>query len=97
MIRKIWKNASRLVANSEGLKQRALAFEKRYAIDIIENGVDNQFFTPSEKKKKKKPIPPSRCSGLVEYLFQNHTDIISTKPLIVLFQLYFVVPDVRGL
>lgn len=66
MIRKIWKNASRLIANSEGLKQRALAFEKRYAIDIIENGVDNQFFAPSEKKKKKNAIVILFVSRLIE-------------------------------
>ena len=66
MIRKIWKNASRLLANSEGLKQRALAFEKRYAIDIIENGVDNQFFAPSEKKKKKNHIVILFVSRLIE-------------------------------
>ncbi len=66
IIRKIWKNASRLIANSEGLKQRALAFEKRYAIDIIENGVDNQFFAPSEKKKKKNAIVILFVSRLIE-------------------------------
>lgn len=65
-IRKIWQNASRLIANSEGLKQRALAFEKRYAIDIIENGVDNQFFAPSQKKKKKNPIVILFVSRLIE-------------------------------
>lgn len=43
-VRAVWKNAGRLIANSEGLKKRALAFESRYAVDIIENGVDNSFF-----------------------------------------------------
>lgn len=45
-IRNIWKNASALVANSEVLKERALAFENKYPIDIICNGVDSLFFNP---------------------------------------------------
>lgn len=51
-IRKIWKNASHLIANSEGLQKRALDFENRYAVDIIENGVDNQFFAPDIGKRQ---------------------------------------------
>lgn len=43
------------------------------------------------------PIPPRRCNGLVEYLFQNYTDIMSTNPLMVRFQLYLVYQDVLGL
>ena len=43
-IRSIWKNASALIANSEGLRERAERFENRYEIKIIENGVDSDFF-----------------------------------------------------
>lgn len=49
IIRKIWKEADSLIANSDGLKQRALGFEDRYKISIIENGVDNQFFVPGSR------------------------------------------------
>lgn len=49
VIRRIWKNADALVANSEVLKQRALAFEDRYPVDIIPNGVNNAFFTNNRK------------------------------------------------
>lgn len=52
VIRKIWKEADNLIANSDGLKQRALGFEDKYKIDIIENGVDNQFFVPVQKEKR---------------------------------------------
>lgn len=43
-IRSIWKDADSLVANSEGLKNRALAFEDRFPITIVENGVDVNFY-----------------------------------------------------
>lgn len=48
-IRMIWGNAEALVANSEILKERAQGFEDRYCIDIIANGVDNDFFTRREE------------------------------------------------
>ena len=46
--RAIWKKASALVANSEGLKNRALKFMPSAAIDVIPNGVDIERFSPSE-------------------------------------------------
>jgi len=66
VIRRIWKNASHLIANSEGLKQRALAFESRYVVDIIENGVDNQFFTPARQVDTKDSITILFVSRLIE-------------------------------
>ena len=36
----IWKNASSIVANSNGLRKLALAFDSRYAIPVVPNGVD---------------------------------------------------------
>ena len=39
-LRVIWKNAARIVANSNGLRQLANAFDKRYEIPIIPNGID---------------------------------------------------------
>jgi glycosyltransferase involved in cell wall biosynthesis len=49
IIRRVWKEADCLIANSEGLRDRALKFEDKYNITVIENGVDSQFFTPKEK------------------------------------------------
>lgn len=54
MLRTLWANANMLVANSEMLKQKALLFEKRYPIDIITNGVDNNFFRQNVDVNRKK-------------------------------------------
>jgi glycosyltransferase involved in cell wall biosynthesis len=43
----IWKNAFSVIANSKGLRDLALAFDARYEIPVIPNGVDtNQFKAP---------------------------------------------------
>lgn len=65
-VRAIWKNASHLIANSEGLKARALAFERRYPVDIIENGVDNSFFVPGQCEKKTDRITILFVSRLIQ-------------------------------
>lgn len=49
IIRIIWREADALIANSDGLKKRALDFENKYEISVIENGVDDQFFVPGDK------------------------------------------------
>jgi glycosyltransferase involved in cell wall biosynthesis len=41
----IWKNASSIVANSQGLRELALTFDSRYEIPVIPNGVDAEQFT----------------------------------------------------
>lgn len=66
VVRAIWKNASHLIANSEGLKKRALAFEDRYAVDIIENGVDNLFFVPGGREKEAEAVVILFVSRLIE-------------------------------
>ena len=63
----------------------------------MQNNAIDQIPHPPPKCRNTNPIPPNKCNGLVEYLFQNHTDIISTNPFMVLFQLYLVTPAVRGL
>jgi len=40
LLRLIWKNAFAVVANSHGLRELALAFDSRFDIAIIPNGVD---------------------------------------------------------
>jgi glycogen(starch) synthase len=43
-IHSIWKRAETIIANSEGLKRLALAFDSRFEIPVVPNGVDaNQF------------------------------------------------------
>lgn len=49
VLRKIWEEADALIANSGGLKMRALEFEDQYPVTVIENGVDVKYFTPERK------------------------------------------------
>lgn len=51
VFRGIWKKAAALVANSEGLKNRALRFLPSVPIDVIPNGVDLDRFHPQETNK----------------------------------------------
>jgi glycosyltransferase involved in cell wall biosynthesis len=44
LLRKIWKSASVIVANSRGLRDLALQFDSRFEIPIIPNGVDAGLF-----------------------------------------------------
>jgi glycosyltransferase involved in cell wall biosynthesis len=44
LLRKIWENASAIVANSAGLRHLALQFDSRFEIPVIPNGVDLEFF-----------------------------------------------------
>jgi len=48
----IWKKAAALVANSEGLKDRALRFLPSVSIDVIPNGVDLDKFHPAQARKR---------------------------------------------
>jgi glycosyltransferase involved in cell wall biosynthesis len=54
--RAIWKNASILVANSQGLKNRALKFMPSSKIDVIPNGVDIEGFRPAQNVSESKNI-----------------------------------------
>ncbi|MBP9997451.1 MAG: glycosyltransferase family 4 protein [Lachnospiraceae bacterium] len=59
-IRNIWKNASALVANSVELRDMAYAFEDKYPVSIINNGVDIARFTKEKEAIEKK----SECNIL---------------------------------
>jgi glycosyltransferase involved in cell wall biosynthesis len=48
-LRLIWKNAFSIIANSNGLRDLALAFNSRYEIPVIPNGVDTSQFTASNR------------------------------------------------
>jgi len=48
----IWKNATALVACSQGLKDRALKFLPSVAIDVIPNGVELDKFHPAETDQR---------------------------------------------
>jgi glycosyltransferase involved in cell wall biosynthesis len=54
--RAIWKKAAVLVANSQGLKNRALKFMPSAAIDVIPNGVDFERFRPTRNTPEAQTI-----------------------------------------
>jgi L-malate glycosyltransferase len=47
LVRIIWKNASAVVANSQGLKELALKTKPNQKIEVIFNGVDTEYFKPA--------------------------------------------------
>ena len=49
LLRVIWKNASAVIANSNGLRDLALAFDPRFEIPIIPNGVDLEKYSVPER------------------------------------------------
>jgi len=49
-LRVIWKNASAIVANSNGLRELALKFDSRFEIPIIPNGVDLEDIQAAERE-----------------------------------------------
>ncbi len=65
-VRRIWREASGLIANSEGLKARAQYFSNEYEIQVIENGVDNQFFQPDDSETQTDEIKILFVSRLIE-------------------------------
>ena len=49
-LRRIWRDSSALVANSEGLREMAETFCDRYPVQVIPNGVDTDMYHPSDNK-----------------------------------------------
>jgi glycosyltransferase involved in cell wall biosynthesis len=45
----VWKNASAIIANSNGLRNLALAFDARFEIPVIPNGVDLEKYSVPER------------------------------------------------
>ena len=50
IIKRVWKNANKVIANSEGLKKLALKTDSTAEIEVIPNGIDLSQFTPSTNK-----------------------------------------------
>ena len=48
-LRRIWHRAGAVVANSQGLRAMAQAFERQVPIEIIPNGVNTAVITPGER------------------------------------------------
>jgi L-malate glycosyltransferase len=56
LFKKIWRNASAVVANSKGLSQLANEFMPELGIDVINNGIYMDRFFPAENKSLKTPV-----------------------------------------
>lgn len=54
--RKIWGRARFVIANSQGLKKMALKISPKQKINIVYNGVDNNFYKPFKHIKKENLI-----------------------------------------
>jgi glycosyltransferase involved in cell wall biosynthesis len=66
LLKRIWTGASSLVANSSGLKERALRFMPSANIEVIPNGVDLDRFAPAagrEINDEVKLLTVGRLSG----------------------------------
>lgn len=53
IIRLVWKKASFVVSNSEGLKELALKSKPNQKIEVIYNGIDTDVFHPDESVRNK--------------------------------------------
>lgn len=56
LLKRIWIKASALVANSKGLKERALRFLPSADIEIINNGIETDTFHPAEHNELSKEL-----------------------------------------
>ncbi len=65
-LKAIWRNADGVVANSEGLRNRALKFYDKKKIEIIPNGVDIDYFVPLEKHTTSKEMEILFVSRLIK-------------------------------
>ena len=72
LLRLIWRNASAIVANSEGLRTLAVNFENRFPISIIPNGVDlERFGSPSDRSWE-----PARLLFVGRIVHQKGLDLL---------------------
>ena len=51
LIKKIWKDAAEVIANSQGLKELALRTNSKQKISVIYNGIDTEKFKPASVPK----------------------------------------------
>lgn len=64
--RKIWKNATHVVANSKGLRDLAAQSAPEQRLLMIPNGVDTAFFHPAEEKNRSETITLISTGRLIE-------------------------------
>ena len=51
IIRRVWRNAAAVIANSQGLKELALKTDRNVKTDIIYNGVNVEDFSPRDNRE----------------------------------------------
>ncbi len=83
IIRRVWKNAKNVIANSQDLKSLAQRTSKDVRIDIIPNGVSIEEFQPSGHNKNKIPIILA-LARLIKR--KGIDDLIKAIPIIVKYQ-----------
>ncbi|MFC1913749.1 glycosyltransferase family 4 protein [Chloroflexota bacterium] len=76
VIRRVWRNAEAIIANSDGLKELAQKTDPDCEMGIIYNGIDIKQFKPDENRKnggKLRVICVSRLIGRkgIDYLLQS--------------------------
>lgn len=71
LLRQVWRRASAVVANSEGLQQLARAFEARVPVRVIPNGVDLERFSPAQRDWQ-----PARLLFVGRVVYQKGLDIL---------------------
>ena len=71
MIRRIWREARAVVANSIGLRDLAVAFDPRTPVDIIPNGVNIERFHPVERAWS-----PARMLFVGRIVYQKGLDVL---------------------
>jgi glycosyltransferase involved in cell wall biosynthesis len=79
--KRIWRNASAVVALSQGLKDIALKTAPNQEIDVISNGIEiNQFYPASTEKKQNVPLKLITVSRLLERKGIHHLLEAIAKP-----------------
>jgi glycosyltransferase involved in cell wall biosynthesis len=72
LLRKVWRRSAALVANSRGLKELAQAFDSRFPIQVIPNGVDLKRFAPPLHRQ----WSPPRLLFVGRLVYQKGLDIL---------------------
>ena len=90
LVRLIWKNSSRVIANSKGLRELALKTNPKQKIEVIYNGIDILDFIPNpEKRPADKIIITTGASRItarkgINYLIRALKILITKYPEIYL-------------
>ncbi len=82
LTRSIWRNASAVVALSQGLKDIALQTAPAQKIDIISNGIEVDLFSPAKniEKRQEQPLKLITVSRLLERKGIHHLLEAIAKP-----------------